>query len=219
MNMLERYRKPADLPARLPVFPLAGALLLPRTDLPLNIFEPRYLELFETAMSGDRVVGIIQPSDATEKKPKLEKVGCAGRITSFSETNDGRLIITLTGIARFKVKKELKTELPYRVVQADYKPFAIDFVKATESDVNRKGVLKAFRDYLEANNMTTDWGEVEQVPNEMLVNSLSLMAPYPAHEKQALLEAQDVKARAEMLIALTELALAKQGANKDRKLQ
>jgi uncharacterized protein len=221
VNTLEQYRKPSDLPAKLPVFPLAGALLLPRTDLPLNLFEPRYLELFETAMAGDRIVGMIQPilGEDEEKKPKLESVGCAGRITSYSETGDGRLMVTLTGIARFKVKKEFKSDLPYRVVQADYKPFAFDFLKVTAADVNRTGVLRAFRDYLEANDMTTNWNEVEQVPNEMLVNSLSLMAPYPAHEKQALLEAEDVKARAEMLIALTELALARKSGARGSKLQ
>jgi uncharacterized protein len=224
VNSIERYRKPADLPAKLPVFPLSGALLLPRTDLPLNLFEPRYLELFETAMAGDRIVGMIQPmnesgDESGKKNPKLANVGCAGRITSYNETGDGRLVVTLTGIARFKVKKELKTDLPYRMVQADYKPFAVDFTKPTTNDVNRTGVLKAFRDYLEANNMTTNWSEVEQVPNELLVNSLSLMAPYPAEEKQALLEAEDVKARAEMLIALTELALARQSGDKRSKLQ
>jgi uncharacterized protein len=128
-------------------------------------------------------------------------------------------MIMLTGISRFKVKKEIKSDLPYRVVQADYKPFAIDFVSSKATDVNRTGVLRAFRDYLEANNMTTNWDEVESVPNEVLVNSLSLMAPYPAAEKQALLEAQDVKARAEMLIALTELALARQDSRKNHKLQ
>jgi uncharacterized protein len=220
VNSIDRYRKPSDLPAKLPVFPLAGALLLPRTDLPLNLFEPRYLELFEAAMAGDRIVGMIQPvAETLRKDPKLAAVGCAGRITSYNETGDGRLVVTLTGIARFKVKKELKTDLPYRMVQADYKPFAVDFTKPPTNDVNRTGVLKAFRDYLEANNMTTNWSEVEQVPNEMLVNSLSLMAPYPAHEKQALLEAEDVKARAEMLIALTELALARQSGDKGNKLQ
>jgi uncharacterized protein len=221
MNAIDRYRKPSDLPAKLPVFPLAGALLLPRADLPLSVFEPRYLELFETAMSGDRIIGMIQPLDdeASGNKPKLQAVGCAGRITSYTESSDGRLGITLTGVVRFRVKKEFKTDLPYRLVQADYKPFAIDFVKSTAHDVNRKGVLKAFRDYLEANNMSTNWHEVEQVPNEMLVNSLSLMAPYPAKEKQALLEAEDIKTRAEMLIALTELALARQSGTKDRKLQ
>jgi uncharacterized protein len=220
MLIQDRYRKATDLPKELPVFPLAGSLLLPRTELPLNIFEPRYIELFETAMAGNRIVGMIQPVEGSDgKRAKLESVGCAGRITSYTEGGDGRMMIMLTGISRFKVKKEIKSDLPYRVVQADYKPFAIDFVSSKATDVNRTGVLRAFRDYLEANNMTTNWDEVESVPNEVLVNSLSLMAPYPAAEKQALLEAQDVKARAEMLIALTELALARQDSRKNHKLQ
>ncbi len=218
---MKNYRKATDLPKDLPVFPLSGALLLPRTEMPLNIFEPRYISLFEDAMSADRIVAMVQPRhDDGGKKPKLSEVGCAGRITSYTETPDGRLLITLTGIMRFKVKKEMKTETPYRKISVDYKGFAADLVQGLgAADVNRSGLLKAFRDYLEANNMTTNWDEIEQVSNEMLVNSLSLMAPYPSQEKQALLEAADLKARAEMLIALTEIAIAKQGPGKNRNLQ
>jgi uncharacterized protein len=220
MKFLERYMTPDDLPPALPVFPLNGALLLPRIDLPLNIFEPRYLKLFDDAMSGSRVVGIIQPQAGDDSnRPQLSTVGCAGRVTSFAETPDGRILVSLTGVCRFKVTSELETVTPYRIVKADYRPFAADLVIGTgASDVNRTAVLKAFRDYLEANNMTTNWEDVEAINTEQLVNTLSLMAPYPAHEKQALLEASDLKARAEMLVALTELALAKQG-NTTRTLQ
>jgi hypothetical protein len=212
MSIFPTYTKPADLPAEIPVFPLSGALLLPRTDLPLNIFEPRYLTMFDDAMRSERIVGMIQPKpDDASDAPELAAVGCAGRITSYSETPDGRLLVTLSGVARFKVRSEVRSAVPYRRVMADYRPFAIDFATAVgTAQVNRSAVLQAFRDYLDANEMTTDWSEVEQVSTETLVNTLSLMAPYPASDKQALLEARDLKSRAEMLVALTELALARQ---------
>ncbi len=213
MRFLDRYASPADMPERIPIFPLPGALLLPRIDLPLNIFEDRYVVMFDDALAGDRVVGMIQPRDGDQTaSPKLADVGCAGRITSFTETPDGRLLISLTGISRFRVRAESKVRKPYRVVTPDFAPFAYDFVAATgDMMVNRSGVLKAFRDYLEANNMTTNWEDVESIDTEQLVNTLSLMAPYPPQDKQALLEAADLKARAEMLVALTELALTRQG--------
>jgi uncharacterized protein len=219
MSVQTRYKTPRDLPVAIPVFPLTGALLLPRTELPLNIFEQRYLQMFEDAMAGPRIIGMIQPEpDDAGDVPKLQSVGCAGRITSYTETPDGRLLVTLTGITRFKVKKELATKLPYRTVQANYAPFAIDFVAGKDVErVNRPAILKAFRDYLEANNMTTNWDEVEAVGTEQLVNTLSLMSPYPSQEKQALLEAPDLKTRADVLVALTELALNRQ--TKGNKLQ
>lgn len=221
MAFLNQYQKPADLPAILSVFPLTGALLLPRTELPLNIFEPRFLAMFGEAMAGDRVVGMIQPQAGdTSDLPKLSSIGCAGRITSYTETPDGRLLVTLTGISRFKVRKEMTTDLPYRRVRADYKPYAVDFVVGVGADkVNRSALLKAFRDYLDSNDMTTNWEEVESVNTEQLVNVLSLMAPYPAAEKQALLEAPDLKSRADTLVALTELAIARQGRTKGATLQ
>ncbi len=221
MSRFKSYEKPSHLPSVIPVFPLTGALLLPRTELPMNIFEPRYLAMFGEAMSADRIVGMIQPHDGdTQDVPALSDIGCAGRITSYSETPDGRLLITLTGIARFKVLEEVETTTPYRRVHADYRPFASDFVIGLGVDqVNRGAVLKAFRDYLEANDMTTNWEDVESVNTEQLVNVLSLMAPYPALDKQALLEAPDLKARADTLVALTELALVKQGGTKGTRLQ
>jgi uncharacterized protein len=221
MAFLDRYRTPRDLPASLPVFPLTGALLLPRIELPLNIFEPRYVKMFDDAMAGSRMVGMIQPKQGDHADlPKMSSVGCAGRVTSFTETPDGRLLITLTGVSRFKLVSELETVTPYRIIEPDYRPFAADLVVGTgATDVNRNAVLKAFRDYLEANEMTTNWDEIESVNTEQLVNMLSLMAPYPAHEKQALLEAENLKDRADMLVALTELALARQGGSKNKTLQ
>lgn len=221
MSISSRYREPADLPKTIPLFPLAGALLLPRTDLPLNIFEPRYLLMIEEAMKGDRVIGIIQPQGSSDNaKPELESVGCAGRITSYSETDDGRLFVTITGVCRFIVLKEIETSAPYRQASVDYRPFAVDFVSETGArSVNRDQLIKAFRQYLEANDMSADWNEVEAVSTEVLVNTLSLLAPYPARDKQALLEAPDLKSRADVLVALTELALVKSSSGPSRRMQ
>ena len=217
--MMKRYSKLSDLPKQIPLFPLSGALLLPRTDLPLNVFEPRYLKMIEAAMANDRIIGMIQPdqNDETEQ-PKLEKVGCAGRITSYSESEDGRYLITITGICRFMLKREPKIDTPFRQGVVDFKPFAIDLVTGTGApSVNRQQLIEAFRQYLEANNMTTNWDEVNSVSTEVLVNTLSLLAPYPPREKQALLEAPDLQSRAEVLVALTELALKKSlGGNTTR---
>ena len=222
MNFLERYRDPADLPQRLPVFPLAGALLLPRAELPLNIFEPRYLDMVADAMSGDRLIGMIQPlaDDGREARPSLMTVGCAGRITAYAETPDNRILITLTGISRFAIREELDAGTAYRQVVADFHAFAVDLVSDTgASEVNRPALLKAFRDYLAANDMNADWQQVDAAPTEVLVNTLSLLAPYAAKEKQALLEAPDLKTRADVLVALTEMALARTARGPRTRLQ
>jgi uncharacterized protein len=145
MKFSKDYNKPSDLPETLPVFPLAGALLLPRADLPLNIFEQRYLEMFSDAMSGDRVIGMIQPQEDTEtgESSRLMKIGCAGRITSYTETPDGRMLITLTGVSRFSVSRELNTATPYRQVKANFKPYAVDLVMDKgASEVNRPALIQ-----------------------------------------------------------------------------
>ncbi len=222
MKTLKNYNSPNDLPETLSVFPLAGALLLPRADLPLNIFESRYLEMVSDAMSGHRIIGIIQPINESDKaeRPELMKIGCAGRLTSYTETPDGRILVTLTGISRFSIQRELEVETPYRQVVADFNPFAIDLVMDMgASEVNRPALLTAFKDYLNANNMSADWQEIDAASTEVLVNTLSLLAPYPANEKQALLEAPDLKTRSEVLVALTEIALSKSNAGKRHNLQ
>ncbi len=222
MKFFKDYNVPADLPETLPIFPLSGALLLPRADLPLNIFEPRYLEMMSDAMSGERIVGIIQPKDDVdgEESPGLMKVGCAGRLTSYAETSDGRMLVTLTGVSRFSIVNELETTRAYRQVVADFKPFAIDLVMDLgANEVNRPALLNAFKDYLNANNMSADWSEIDAASTEVLVNTLSLLAPYPANEKQALLEAPDLKTRADVLVALTEMALSKSLSGKRQSLQ
>ncbi len=222
MKFLKDYHRPQDLPETLPIFPLPGALLLPRADLPLNIFEPRYLEMFSDALSGERIIGIIQPKDDSGEgeRPDLMKIGCAGRITSYAETPDGRMLVTLTGISRFSIKRELTAKTAYRQVIADFNPFAIDLVMDLgAAEVNRPALLTAFKDYLSANNMSADWSEINAASTEVLVNTLSLLAPYPASEKQALLEAPDLKTRADVLVALTEMALSKSFSGKRHKLQ
>lgn len=218
---MKRYQTIAELPDVLPVFPLAGALLLPRTELPLNIFEPRYLAMFEDAMASRRLIGMIQPrQERDDGPPDLVTVGCAGRITSYAETDDGRLLVALTGVCRFEVVDEQTVSKPYRQCRVSYDGFAADLSEDTASrSVNREALLRAFRQYLEAHNMSANWDDVQQIATENLVNSLSQLAPYPADEKQALLEAPTVKARADMLIALTELAVARKAAGTARTLQ
>lgn len=222
MAYFDRYRTPADLPQRIPVFPLSGALLLPRAELPLNIFEPRYLAMIDQALSTDRLIGIIQPAAGREQEavPPLMKVGCVGRIISYTETADDRMLITLSGVCRFQVVSELDAVTPYRQVVANFHPFAIDLAaEVGASDVNRPALLKAFRDYLAANNMKANWNEVDHAPTDILVNTLSLLAPYEPQEKQALLEAPDLKTRAEVLVALTEVALSKMAPGGKPRLQ
>lgn len=222
MKFNDRYRNPNDLPQRLPVFPLAGALLLPRAELPLNIFEPRYVDMVNDAIAGDRLIGMIQPVLGSEKdeRPSLMEIGCAGRITAYAETPDNRILLTLIGVSRFTVREELDTDTAYRQVIADFHPFAIDLVSDLGAgEVNRPALLKAFRDYLNANNMNADWDQVGAASTEVLVNTLSLLAPYPAQDKQALLEAPDLKTRADVLVALTEMALARGAGGPRSRLQ
>ena len=213
---------PSDLPETIPLFPLPGALLLPRSRLPLNIFEPRYLDMVTDAMSGDRLIGMIQPEPGTEKqdRPPLLRVGCSGRITAYAETADDRFLITLTGVSRFAILEELDADTPYRQAHVDFHPFAVDLVADLGSgEVNRPALLKAFRDYLNANDMKADWDQVDAASTEVLVNTLSLLAPYPPQEKQALLEAPDLKTRADVLVALTEMALRKMAPGGKQRLQ
>lgn len=205
-----RYLSAKDIPQSVPVFPLAGALLLPGNRLPLNIFEPRYLAMIDTALAGNRLIGMIQPASeeqAAAEKPELAKVGCLGRITSFMETGDGRVLITLSGICRFRMLSELTATTPFR--QAQIAPFLGDLEDEDETTVDRDTLLETFRAYLDANQLEADWDNVTRASNTSLVNSLSMMAPFGLAEKQALLEASDLKTRAETLIAMTEIILAR----------
>lgn len=217
------YRGPTDLPETIPVFPLPGALLLPRGQLPLNIFEPRYIAMVDDALKGARLLGMIQPDQAkaaSPMHPPLHRVGCVGRITQFEETGDGRYLITLSGVARFGVLDELVVTTPYRQCKVDFTIFAGDFVPDAGGDeVDRDQLLKTLAAYLEANRIEADWAGIRDAPIEALVNGLSMMSPYGPREKQALLEAPDLKSRADLLVAVTEIALAERGEGGEKSLQ
>jgi len=224
MPMNAVYRGPADLPEVLSVFPLPGALLLPRGQMPLNIFEPRYLAMVDDALrDGHRLIGMIQPESAhpgPPDRPNLYKIGCAGRITQLAETGDARYLIQLTGVARFQVVEELQVATSYRQCRVDFMPFTDDFVaRRGEELVDRKAVLQALTAFLKANELKADWEGIEKAPNEALVNALAMMSPFDPAEKQAMLEAPDLKTRAEILVAVTEIALAKMHTEGDPPLQ
>jgi uncharacterized protein len=224
MPMNAVYRGPAELPPVIPVFPLAGALLLPRGQMPLNIFEPRYLAMVDDALADrHRLIGMIQPDTAhpgPEDRPNLYKIGCVGRITQLAETGDGRYLLELTGIARFRIEEEPKVLTRYRQCRVSYQPFADDFIaRKGEEAVNREELLKTLSDFLKANKLKADWDGIEKAPNEALVNALAMMSPYGSAEKQALLEAPDLKTRAEILVAVTEMELAKSNTEGETKLQ
>ena len=208
-----RYLTESDLPETLAVFPLSGVLLLSGGHLPLNVYEPRYLSLIDDALKGNRLIGIIQPDlSETEESPQgyteLCKVGTIGRITTFGETGDGRYVIDLSGVCRFRVIDELQTTHAYRKIRIA--PFISDLHEPEDDPaVNRGNLLHAFRSYLDANKLEVDWEAVIKTSNRTLVNSLAMMAPFGAPEKQALLEAPDLKTRAETLVAMTEMVLAR----------
>lgn len=220
MSINNPYRGPDEVPSVIPIFPLAGALLLPRGQLPLTIFEPRYVAMVDDVLKSHRIIGMVQPDEeGSDAKPHLFNIGCAGRMTQIAETGDGRYILTLTGIARYKIVAEISTTTPYRQCQVDFTPFLEDFSPhAGEEAVDRDGVLKALGNFAEANQLQIDWKSVQEAPNEALVNALSMMSPYGPKEKQALLEAPDLRSRADVLIAITEIVLAR-GSQGARPLQ
>ena len=213
MKLNRSYERTSELPGIIPVFPLAGALLLPRRPLPLSIFEPRFLAMLDDALSGERLIGMIQPSDgeeASDVSPELCAIGCAGRITQFAETGDGRCFITLTGVARFRIIGEAPAATPYRQARVDFAEFSADLHEGEgEGAVDRAGLLTALRKFAEANKFKVDWDDIEKASNEALVNGLSMLSPYGAREKQALLEAADLKSRAEILVAITQMEMAR----------
>lgn len=206
----ERYAAPPDIPAVVPVFPLERAIVLPRRELPLNIFEPRYLAMVDHAVGGDRLIGMVQPADGgTPEKPALETVGGLGRISAYSELPDRRCLICLTGVCRFRILEELEAMTPFRQCRIEVAPFAEDFLGGERSgQVDRAKLLSVFADYLKANGLEADWDSVANSDTESLVDTLSMLSPFGVQEKQALLEAGTPAVRAEMLVALTERALA-----------
>lgn len=201
------YRQLSDLPQLIPVFPLDGALLLPGGELPLQIFEPRYLNMVDDAMAGDRVIGMIQTRGGSRSRPKLATVGCVGRITSYAETSDGRYLITLTGVCRFQAGEELDLRLPYRQLRANYDRFGddLDDEEAQASEAARARFATALKNYLNQRELDIDWETAHEAPLEALVNSLCMGLPFDPAEKQAFLEAPDLAGRFEVLTTLLEI--------------
>lgn len=221
--MRKAPQTPQDCPDVIPVFPLSGALLLPRGQMPLNIFEPRYLAMVDAALKGARMIGMVQPDldhDTGARVPELAKVGCLGKITQFAEVGDNRYMITLSGVARFRIVDEILAVTPFRQCRVEYTPFLHDFTaKAGEESVDRASLLKTLKDFVEANDLSVDWNGINSANNEALVNALAMMAPFGAREKQALLEAEDLKTRADLLVAMTEIELARRDDGSDVPLQ
>ncbi len=213
MKLNRTYASGSEMPPTLPVFPLAGALLLPRRPIQLNVFEPRYLQMLDDALSGERLIGMIQPAageEAAGMNPELFRIGCAGRIVQYAEIGDGRCFLTLMGVARFRIAEELTSLTPYRLVHADYSPYAADFVPGSgEAAVDRQALLDALSAFAKANSLDIDWDDIAKAPNEALVNGLAMMSPYGSKEKQALLEAHDLNTRAEVLVAISQMELAR----------
>ena len=211
------YASAGDLPRELPVFPLTGVLLLPRGRLPLNIFEKRYLAMFDDAIGGDRLIGMIQPSDpsAGDIGPPLYSVGCAGRITSFNETGDGRYLVALDGVARFRIVEELALRRGYRRVVADWSPYAADLGEADlvekEGAVDRHRLIELLQAYFRQHQLSANWDAIGQTPDERLVTSLAMICPFEPPEKQALLEAGCLSDRAKLMMSLLEIAIAGHG--------
>lgn len=211
--------KQTDLPDTLAIFPLPGALLLPRARLPLHIFEPRYLALLEDCMkTPHRLIGMIQPREGPHGEKRLSAIGCAGRLTSFSETEDHRYMITLTGITRFRLRAEVEGFTPYRRAHIDWQPFARDLGREeTDPDFNREAFLALLARYFATRDLGTDWSGIKAADPELLINSLSMLLPFAPEDKQALLEAPSLITRRETLVTLLEIALHSDG--RDETLQ
>ena len=217
------YRRISDLPQTIPVFPLDGALLLPGGDLPLQIFEPRYLNMVDDVMAGDRVIGMIQTRrGGARERPRLSSVGCAGRITSYAETSDGRYLITLSGVCRFEPGEELTVQAPYRQVMARYDRFERDLINDEQTQAPaaaRQRFAKALKTYLNRRELDIDWETAQSAPLEALVNSLAMGLPFAPAEKQALLEAPGLVERFDALSTLLEIDSAEDGDDESPSLQ
>lgn len=206
----------ADLPDTIPVFPLPGALLLPRARLPLHIFEPRYLQMLDDALkTSHRLIGMVQPSPTPGRDTALHRIGCSGRVTQFSETEDGRYLVTLSGMSRFRVVNEIEGFAPYRKCEVTWDGFDRDLGK-TEQDRNfdRPSFMKLLGRYFEARSLSTDWETLKEADDELLINSLSMLLDFEPEDKQALLEAPSLSTRRETLITLIEYTL-RGGANEE----
>ena len=208
--------KKIDLPTTIPVFPLPKAVLLPRSRLPLHIFEPRYLAMIEDCLkTPHRLIGMLQP---TGNDGRLHSIGCAGKLTQFSETEDGRYMITLTGISRYRLDNEIEGFTPYRRFNVQWDGFEKDTeVPEQDSKFDREGFFKLLGKFLEGEGLSTDWETLQQADNELLINSLSMMLDFDLEDKQALLEAPSLQTRRETLTTLFEFSL--RGGSDDEVLQ
>ncbi len=214
--MPQRPTSPAEVPEIVPVFPLTGALLLPYSHRPLNIFEPRYLDMVDFVLGHDRLIGLVQPEDASEESPHgkvaLQKIGCLGRLTHFEESGDGRYFIILEGVSRFRLNEEVDRDTSYRMAKISTADFAKDFSRNFgEEAVDRARFVKMMRDYAEFASIDLNWEEIERTGTADLVNFCAMVSPYGPKEKQLLLEAQTLNDRAETLIAMTEYEMARGG--------
>ena len=207
----ERPKTVDALPREIPIFPLAGALLLPRGQMPLNIFEPRYLAMIHDALDGDQLIGMIQPRWAEQQdpcdRPDVYGTGCVGQIVSNRETDDGRILVTLSGLIRFEVDEELPLLNGYRRVAARYDRFAGDLGEPTQNVIDRPRLMLALRAWLSAREITADWSTIEETPDERLITVLSMTCPFEPNEKQALLESPDLHERSRVMTALIEMSL------------
>jgi Lon protease-like protein len=209
-----------DLPDEFAVFPLTGALLLPGGRLPLNIFEPRYLAMVEDALANKRMFGMVQPDKRLARGdtgPGLYRVGCLGRLTSFSETEDGRFLITLTGLIRFTIVEEVEMQSGYRRVRGAFGGFGADLAHHEPQEFNRDGLLEALRKYFSAAGVEANWEAIATMPDAALITSLCMACPFDPDEKQALLEARDETERARALLALLEINAFDAGRDQDSK--
>ncbi len=217
--MASAYSIDGRLPARLPIFPLTGVLLLPRGRLPLNVFEPRYLAMFDDALAGERMIGMIQPSgpgaEGNQQTPALYPIGCAGRITSFSETGDGRYMVALDGVSRFRVTEELPLNRGYRSVVPDWSLYADDLNEGNVS-FDRRRLTELLQAYFRQQQLSANWDAIGQAPDERLLTSLAMICPFAPPEKQALLEAGCVSDRARLMMSLLEIAIAGHQGDDDR---
>lgn len=222
--MAPQPQSDADLPHTLPVFPLSGVMLLPGMLLPLNIFEPRYLDMVRDSLAGHQLIGMVQPESGAagpSAAPQLYRTACAGYITEHSHTDDGRILITLKGVSRFEILKELSVTTKYRQVIAGWGKYSGDLAISAEppdedseknhapaeSGIDRSRLLSALKTYLALHQLKADWGNVEKAPSDKLINMLAMSCPFSDSEKQALLEAADVGERSQVMVALFEMAI------------
>lgn len=212
----------AELPEVLPIFPLSGALLLPRARLPLHIFEPRYLALLEDCLkTRSRLIGMVQPRETPDgHDPKLSAIGCAGRLTSFSETEDGRYMVTLSGVSRFRLLDEVTGFQPYRRFQINWSPFQRDLAgEETDAGFDRDGFMALLARYFQARQLGTDWSGLKEAGTEHMINALSMLLPLGSEDKQALLEAPSLVTRRETLVTLLEFSLRASGSGSNEVMQ